>query len=901
MSRRKKMMEELERDIREHIEREAQDNIARGMSPDEARFAALRKFGNVRRVKEETREVWYLRWAAELVQDLRFGARMLAKSPGMTALVVLILALGIGANTAIFSLVNAVMLETLPVSHPEQLVVPRWSAHHPPSSLSGSSFGDCRRRPQGSSDVGGCNFSTPMFQQITGEKELFSDVAAFAGPAPIDVSGNGPASLANGELVSGDYFRTLGVQPAIGRMLERADDLPGAAPVVVLNYAYWQREFGGRANAVGSTVRLNNLVFEIIGVTDPAFTRLTPGKSLDMWMSLSEGVPLGIPWDDPKRAKPERNWWLTLIARLRPEVPRERAQAAINVVYRNQMTAAADPIFPAADDPKVTLLPAQEGLVGFRSQFGDPLKFLMAAVGIVLLITCANVAGLMLARATSRQREIAVRLTLGAGRGRIVRQLLTESILLSLLGATLGVVLAFWGAQTLSAFFVTNSFSTMLIELHPDARVLGFTIGLALLTGIVFGLAPAFLGSRFNLTPALKESSGGSQAGSRGRGRRFGVGSALVLAQVALSVVMLVGAGLLLRTLEKLRSIPAGFDANNLVLFTLNPELAGYKQPDISQFYERLSARLAVLPGVSGVTYSSDALLDGSLWSSSFQVPGIADKDGLPADELAIGPEYFSTMHIPLLRGRELSVQDMDSQHRVALINEAFARKIPAGRNPLGLQLGQDKGSLEIVGVVADTKYDDVRKAAEPTVYVAENDGGATFALRSTISPTALTASIKQIVGEMDENLPIVKMRTESDAIDRLLFNERLVARLSSLFGALALVLTCLGLYGLLAYEVARGTREIGIRMALGAQTRDVLRGVLLRGAALALVGAAAGMLVAAGVTRYIESMLYGVKPIDALTFVCVAALLLAVALAACWIPARRAMRVDPMVALRYE
>jgi predicted permease len=803
MSRRKRILDDLDQDIHEHIEHETQLNIERGMWPDEARYAALRKFGNVRRVKEETRAVWYLRWAAELAQDLRFGVRMLGKSPGMTALVVLILALGIGANTAIFSLVDAVMLESLPVSHPEQLLIPVWSAHHSPTNLSTSTFGDCGPMTESAHEASGCNFSKPVFDELCAHKDMFSD------------------------------------------------------------------------------------------------TRLTPGKSLDMWVPIAEGPTLGIHWGDPRR-KIERTWWLTMVARLAPGVSRERAEAATSVLYRNQMVTISEPVFKPEDEPRLSLLPAQEGLAGFRSDYGDPLKLLMVAVGIVLLITCANVAGLMLARSTARQRELAVRLALGAGRWRIIRQLLTESFLLSMLGSMLGVLIAFWSTQAITALFAANSYDKIVIDLRPDARVLGFTVALALLSGIAFGLAPAFLGSRLNVTPALKEIAGGSVAAGRSR-RKLGLGRALVLAQVALSVVILVGAGLLLRTLANLRAIPAGFNTDNLVLFALNPGLAGYKQPAISRLYEQLSSEFAALPGVGAVTYSSVPLLDGSLSMTSFEIPGSEDKESVGCDVMAVGPEYFSTMRIPVLSGRVPTLQDIDSMHRIAVVNETFARKITDGRSPLGVQLGQGKDALEIVGVVADSKYDDMRNATAPTVYTAQNDGETTFALRSTLPLQTLSRSIKQIVGEADLNLPIEKMRTESDAINRLLFNERLVARLSSLFGALALLLTCLGLYGLLACEVARGTREIGIRMALGAQTRDVLRGVLLRGAALALAGAAAGMLVAAGVTRYIESMLYGVKPIDGATFACVVALLLVVALAACWIPARRATRVDPIVALRYE
>jgi predicted permease len=899
MRRRKRMLNDLDQDIRDHIDRETQDNIERGMSPDEARHAALRKFGNVRRVREDSRAVWMRRWLEELVQDLRYGLRMLRKSPGFSAVAILTLALGIGANTAIFSLVNAVMLQSLPVRNPEQLVVPRWHAHQSPSNIDIGSYGDCAGNKKAAGEEGGCAFSVPMLKELRNRTDLFSSVSAFAGPASLDVNGNGAASIASGELVSGSYFQTLGVGAAMGRTLELADDLTGAVPVVVLNYTYWKSAFGGAQNVIGRTIRLNGVVFEIVGVADPSFTRLAPGKSLDMWLPLAQVLPIGVHWSLGEDEA--RNWWLTLIARLAPGMSRSRAEAATNVLYRNQTVTIPKPLFRDADEPRVTLMPAQEGLAGFRATLDDPLKLLMAAVGIVLLISCANIAGLLLARGASRQREVAVRLALGAGRGRVIRQLLTESVLLSLCGAALGILIAFWSARALAAFFAVNSYSPVLPDLRPDAKVLAFTAALALLTGIAFGSAPAFFGSRVNVSPALRNNVSGALCAVRGSRGRFGLGSALVIAQVALSVVMMIGAGLLLRTLEKLRSINPGFDPNNLVLFTLNPSLAGYKPTAITTLYEQLRGRLVALPGVTSVTYSSDALLVGSLHTSGQYLEGMKADDYLEVQMMGAGPDYFKTMHIPLLSGREFTAKDMDASQHAILVNEACARHFPGSHNVLGLHVGKGKDRREVVGVVADTKYDDMRKEDAPTAYMPLNDGGATFALRTAIVPQAAMASVKQIVNEADENLPLVKLRTQSQAIDRLLFNERLVARLSSLFGILALVLTCLGLYGLLAYEVSRRAREIGIRMALGAQQADVLRNVVTRGAALTFTGAALGILAAAGVTRYIGSMLYGVEPVDALTFVCVGALLTAVALAACWVPARRATRVDPMVALRYE
>jgi predicted permease len=835
-----------------------------------------------------------------LWQDIRYGLRMLAKNPGFTVVAVATLALGIGANTAIFSLVNAVMLQAIPVQHPEQLVVPRWSAHEWPQNTGTSSYGDCssRNRDKPGPNSGGCSLSYPMFKEIRAQKDLFSNVAAFAGPAGLDLSGNGPASMARGELVSGDYFQTLGVRAALGRTLEQADEEPGAAPMVVLNYGYWKSAFGGSAAAIGKTIRLNSVAFTIVGVTDPGFTRLTPGKTLDMWLPLTQLVPLGLQWGG--RSLEARNWWLTLAARLKPGTAPGQAEAAVNLLFRNEVLHGEKPALKEADDPKILLVPAQDALTGFRANFGEPLYLLMAAVGIILLIACANVAGLMLARATAREKEMAVRLALGAGRGRVIQQLLTESVMLSVAGAALGVLVAFWGATGLAEFLAANSYHPLTLDLQPDAKVLLFTVGVALLTGIGFGLAPAFRGTRIDVAPTLKENAGSLSAG----GRRFGLGSSLVVAQVALSMVVLISAGLLLRTLEKLKSINPGFDTSNVLLFSVDPTLAGYKENNIQNVYDDLTRRLAALPGVVSASYSSDALLDGGLWTSDVQVEGQKGKDTVEVQMLAVGPEFLETMRIPLVTGRTLLEADMRSKQDVALVNQAFVRKFLEPREPMGMHFGgTDPGEAqhEIVGVVADTKYDDMRKADEPTAYVPLKNGQLTFALRTAGAPGALIPAVRNTVNDVDENLPVFDVRTQTQTIDRLLVNQRLVARLSSLFGLLGLLLACIGLYGLLSYEVARRTREIGIRAALGAQRRDVLRLVLRQGLVLIVVGLVAGVVVAYGATRFLQSLLFGVRATDPWTFAAVCGLLVIVGVLACYIPARRATHVDPMVALRYE
>jgi predicted permease len=837
-----------------------------------------------------------------LWQDVRYGLRMLGKNPGFAAVAILTLALGIGANTAIFSLLNAVVLQSMPVRNPQQLVVLRWSAHGRPQNAGSSSYGDCHRTQWNGSFSSGCSFSYPMFLQTRARTDVFSSVMAFAGPAQLNLSGNGPASMGRGELVSGNYFQTLGVAPALGRIIEASDELPGAKAVVVLSYGYWQSAFGSSPSAVGKTIRLNAVPFTIVGVADPHFTRLTPGKSQDMWLPLSQMVPLGLKWGN--QTADAGNWWLTLVARLKPEVRLAQAESAISLLFRNEVTHGAKPALKDADKPEVVLLTVQQGLVGMREQIQEPLYLLMAAVGMVLLIACANVAGLLVARATARQREMAVRIALGAGRGRVIQQLLTESLLLSAAGAALGIVFAYWTASGLAAFLSANWPSPLQIDVQPDTRVLGFASGIAVLTGILFGLAPAFRSTRVDVAPTLKETAGSISNSTHVGNRRFGLANSLVMAQVALSMVVLVGAGLVVRTLANLKNINPGFDTHNVLLFAVDPTLTGYSGQKIQNLYSDLQSRLATLPGVVAASYSSGVLLDNGLWTSDVQIEGRSDKSIVEIDMLAVGPGFFETMRIPLLMGRMPGPGDYGSAQSVAVVNEAFVRNYLENKNPLGLHFGgSDPKSkqYQIVGIVGDAKYEQLRNDVAPTAYVPLQEGAAYFALRTASNPATLTAAVRRTVSDLDDNLPIFDVRTQTQTIDRLLFNERLIARLSSLFALLALILPCLGLYGLLSYEVARRTREIGIRTALGAQRPDILRLVVGQAAFLTTAGALLGIAIALGVTRCLRSLLYGVRTSDPLTFAAVALLLLTVALLACYLPARRATRVDPLVALRYE
>lgn len=1017
MKRRERMMQDLEQDIREHIETETQDNIARGMSPEEARYAALRKFGNVRRVQEEAREVWSFVWLEQLWQDVRFALRMLRKSPAFTAVAVLTLAFGIGANTAIFSLIDAVLLRSLPVQNPAQLVLLKWSARKSPNIHGMASWGDCPSDLRdGRANPSGCSFSEPMFREIAAAN-IFQGTAAFANSGRLDLTGNGPASVINGQLVSGDFFRTMGLNAALGRLLDASDDTATAAPVTVLNYGYWQSAFGGSRDVIGRTIELNAVSFTIVGVAEQRFTGITPGSDYDVWVPLIQGgkinpqqkiqSSLGI----LDRQHDAANWWLTIVGRMKPGTPPAQSQAMASGIFRNEMLHGAVPMLhgnptagapmprvgtPAGagsgpargsalapipmqdasgnaavqfhrevsgapppqspgdgnalfglpapqaapvsgarpaetpsvpqtfsteeDNPQVALISAQTGLVGTRARYSDPLYLLMLAVGIILLIACANVAGLMLARAAARQKEMAVRLALGAGRARIVRQLLTESVMLSVLGGALGILFAYWGAHAIVSFVSSNQTRSLGFATGVDLRVLGFTVAISLCTGIIFGVAPAFCSVRVNLTPALKEGEGSSAGAGHAGGKWFSIGNALVVTQVALAIVVLVGAGLLVRTLQNLRGVDMGFDAHNILIFGIDPTLAGYKGAQADILYRDLQGRLAETPGVKSASYSMMPLLSNGLMITMFHWPGTPADQTAEADMLDVGPNFFETLHIPFLAGREFGAADFEiaagnggdkptAAPTPVIVNQAFVEKYLAKENPIGKAFGESAAGpfgaatpgYEIVGVVHDAKYNDLRREIHPMMYQPHHVGVATFEIRTAADPQALLPAIREVVGQVNADLPLFGVTTQSEQIDRLLFQERLVARLAGFFGVLALVLACIGLYGLLSYEVSRRTREIGIRIALGAQPERVLRLVLRQGIALAIVGVIVGIVVALGVTRYLASMLYEVRASDPVTMIAAAVLLALVALAACYIPARRATRVDPMVALRYE
>ncbi|HEY6290079.1 MAG TPA: ABC transporter permease [Terriglobia bacterium] len=920
---RKRLEATLDEELRAHLEMLVEENVRRGMPPDEARYAALRSFGGLEQVKELYREQRGLPMIETLMQDVRYGFRMLAKSPGFTAVVILSLALGIGANTAIFSLIDAVMLTMLPVRQPEQLVLLNWVSKGQSYAIrgyDGHSWQDKMGRDIGTS------FSYAIYRAIRARNNAFSDVLGFAeADQRLNVIASGLSGLAKGEYVSGNYFSTLGVGAALGRTFVPADDKTGAAPVAVISYAYWTSRFGRDPSVVGKAITVNNVPFTLIGVSAPEYFGLQAGRPTDAWIPLSTHSEVDPGWSVwlPKGESvftARTEWWVLMMGRLKPGVTAQQACASLDVIVR-QEAAGIEPLPPAERRPDTSLQPpttqlepASGGLDALRREFSQPLKVLMSLVALVLLIACANVANLLLARAEWRQKEIAVRLALGAGRRRLVRQLLTESVLLAAAGGGGGVILAYWASGVLLKFMSSGG-DPIQISVSPDLRVLGFTVLVSLATGILFGLAPALRGTRLDLTPALKEGTGRiTGSGRRGGRMRIGLGKALVVAQAAMAVLLLVGAGLFVRTLRNLETEDIGFDRSSLLLFTVDASRAGYNGQRTATLYEEMQRRIEAIPGVRSATLSRHALINDGRGGSDVFIQGYVPKPGERGGTSDVythyvGPRFFETFRIPLLLGRIIEAADIEGAPRIAVVNSIFARRYLGGGSPIGRRFGFDaakNAEIAIVGVVGDARYGELREEPPPTIYFPYAQHldileFMTFEVRTAGDPRNLIPAVRQVVQNLDRNVPMRDVITQSEQIDQATFQERLFARLSSFFALLALVLACVGLYGMMSYAVARRTNEIGIRMALGAQRAKILRMVLREAITLAGLGIVTGVPAAWAASRLIATMLYGLKPTDPLTVLVAIAVMAVVTVLAGYLPARRASRVDPMVALRYE
>jgi predicted permease len=916
-----RMEDELQTELQFHLEREIEENIVRGMTPEEARSAAIRSFGGVERVKEESRDVRGVRLVEELWQDLRYGLRMLLKSKGFTIVAVLSLALGIGANTALFSVVDAVLLKTLPVAAPEALVLFEWQA--------GPTFR--------TSGMSGTSSALALFRYDVVEKmrqaraarpesplsNFFAFAPIYEGIAVVDDQ----AEIVNGQAVSGGYYAGLGVQPILGRAITDEDDKPGAAPVVVLSHQFWQERFGANPAVTGQPLKLNKQSFTIIGVTPPAFT-----GTLQVGYYPAVTVPIAceplLRGENSRLGTANRPgpWWLHLMGRLKPGATYEQARESLNGAFQAAALEVMPPPRnqndPAQLDPKdYPLLVAQSGSRGMlddRREYSATIYGLFIVVALVLLIACANVANVLLARAALRGPEISVRLAVGAGRRRLVQQLLTESMLLAALGGAVGVLFAFWGKSALLAMTDKDAgFLPSGIDLNLNWRVLAFTIVISLLTGVLFGLAPAWRATSQDLTTALKQSRRTTGAVSR-------LSKGLIVAQVALSLLILVGSGLFIRTLYNLQRVNLGFNQENLLLFKLQPDQGGYKEERLLQFYQRLFDRLDNLPGVRAATFQRTPLIANDNSANGILLPGetemTAGRRG--TSRQTARENYFTMMEIPLLRGRDFTAQDDQHARFVAIVNQTFVRRYFPNDDALGKRVifRHNKREVEIIGIVADTKYTRQREETKPLLYTPWRQEGAMigkmhFALRTAGEPTALASTVRQVVRDLDSNLPVTEVTTQTARSRATLGRERLYARLLSFFGGLALLLAAIGLSGVLAYSVAQRTNEIGIRMALGAQAHDVLRLVIWQGMKLVLIGLVAGTAGGYALKRLVESKyvsledwqrqfgerLYGVSAADPWTFSLIAALLTLAALAACYAPARRATKVDPIIVLRSE
>jgi predicted permease len=898
---------ELREELQFHLAEEADERQADGLTEDQARSAASRDLGNVTLLREDTRTLWTWTPLEQLAQDLRYAVRIMFKNRAFTALAVLSLALGIGANTAIYSFMDSILLRSLPVSDPASLVAVKWRAR-PVNFANGSEFvlhsidGSTYRDSVGTSAA---IFPFPAFERLEqASAPVLSSLFAYKPAGSVNVMIKGEAELAKGEYVSGDFFRGLAVSPAAGRLILADDDRAGAAPVAVLSMGYSQRRFGGAANATGQPILINNVPFTVVGVAPSEFFGVDPAEAphvyLPMHATLLFGPGAGQGFVD------QNYYWVEMMGRLRPGVSLAQAQAALAGPFAQWVASTATTDGERANLPVLHLEEGAGGLDTLRRRYSKPLYVLWAMVALILAIACANTANLLLARASARKREMAVRLSIGAGRFRVVRQLLTESVLLASLSGALGILIAVAGIRALTRL-LANGQEGFTLHAELNWHVLAVTLGLSLLCGLLFGLAPALQLARPALMPALKDTSVTERRGRVRHGMpRPNATQALVVAQIAISLLLLVAAGLFVRTLSNLQSIPLGFNRDNVLLFEVNAPQAGYPQPKVAAFYAELRRRLSEIPGVRAATLSHASLIRAGR-QYSITVNGVPARDHRI---LQTGPSFFSTMQIPMLRGREIEDRDRQGISPVAVVSDLFARTYFGEENPIGrhITLGggnQNRVDLEIIGVAAMARYGGLKGSIPPVVYIPyaadPQQRQATFALRTDGDPLRYVSAVREVVREADARVPVTNVKTQAADIDQTINQEIVFARLCSAFAILALVIACVGLYGTMAYAVARRTREIGIRMALGAQRGSVIWMVLREVCVLVIIGLAISVPTAIGTSRLIESFLFNMKPNDPRALAFAAAILLSAALVAGYRPARRASRVDPMIALRHE
>jgi macrolide transport system ATP-binding/permease protein len=915
---RRRKEDELREELDFHVSEEAEQGVGAGLPEEAARSAARRELGNVGLIQEDTRSTWGWALLDQLAQDLRYAGRAMKSNPLFTLLAMLTLALGIGANTAIFSFMDAVLLRTLPVADPQSLIVFRWHTKTQHDSvMHGMSTGassDTYDDPQ-IGTTGGI-FPYPAFElvQKLNNDSMFSSLFAFesAFADGLNVSIKGEPGLQPGVFVSGEFFSGLGVSPVAGRLILPDDDRTSAPAVAVVSYSLSQARFGGPANAISQAILVDNIPFTVIGVAPPGFFGVDPRYNPSIYLPFRTNLALGAA--NPFGLRPDSYlaqnfYWVQMMARLRPGVSAQQAQVALVDPFHQWVNTTATNDLERANLPHLLVKSAANGLDSLRRDYSQPLYLLLAMVVSILLLACANVANLLLARAAARRREIALRLSIGAGRFRIVRQLLTESLLLASASGVLGLLFAFWGIRFLTLLFA-NGRNDFPVRAELNWHVLAAALALSLLTGIIFGLVPALQATKVDVLPSLKESRGTRGTTKRGF-RRVSLSNVLVAGQIAVSMLLLVAAGLFLRTLSNLQSIHLGFNRENVLLFRLNALKVGHKDTELFDFYESLRRQFSEIPGVNAATVS-----EGSI---------VAGETGLPLtiDAVPVGPErrvwsvgarFFRTMQIPILAGRDFDEHDRPATTAVTVINEKFAKSYFPGRNPLGehvqlLQAGETQSvarDMEIVGVSRDARYGSLTKDIPPVAYILfdqayPREDRAEYALRTAGDPLSYAAAVREIVRRVDPRIPVSEIKTQVADIDETISQQIAFAKLCGAFAILALTIAGVGLYGSVSYSVARRTSEIGIRMALGSQRGKVIGMVLREVSLLAAAGLAVGIVAALATSKLVESFLYGIKGDDPFSLFTAALILLGACFLGAFTPAWRASRIDPTVALRHE
>jgi predicted permease len=894
---------EFREEVQTHIELLKDRLMHQGMSREEAAKAAVRQFGNPVLVEQRHRDARSFLWFATVFQDVRYGVRMLAKNPGLTAIAITSLALGIGANTAIFTLAKAALFDALSVPQPGQLRLLAYAQDV--RSVVQHDWGDFYTDGQGRTVI--ASFSYPAYRELERRDRSLGDLFAFVDLSQFEhlsATIDGHAEVVTAELVSGNFFQGMRVGTALGRPIEPADDsLPGSGAVAVISDSFWQRRFDRSPSVIGKTIDVNLTPFTIVGVAPRGFAGASHVHTpQDLFLPLSM-QPVIFPKPTGSLLSDADTWWIQILGRLDPSTSDEQARASLavslNQAIRSTMTVPAD-----RSVPPLLLLPGGRGWNYAAQELEHPMPFLLGLAGLVLLLACVNVANLLLGRFSSRSREISIRLALGAGNKRVVRQMLTESLCLSMLGGAAGLLLGYLGRNILP-HLLSASWAPTALNTRFDWRVFAFTFAISVLTGLGFGAGPAWQATRTSLNAGLKD--GGT---TMTRHRRGIAGKMLVTLQISLCMLLLVSAGLFLRTLVNLNSLDPGFNKRGLLLFAIEPPQQRYSAPRNIELLHRLEERISSVPGVESVTLSREALLAQSGSNSDFLPEGrpkIAGRSKyVPYN--SVGQSFFTTMGIPILYGRSFDPRDTPSSPGVAIINRALAQKEFGGTNPVGKSFRTKEGGeqIEIVGICADAKYALLRADDAPTFYVLYTQqknvaGSMTFEVRTQGEPRDFVGPVRSAVESVDKDLPLIEMRTQQEQIDATLAPERSFATVTSGFGVLALLLACIGVYGVMAAGVSRRFNEIGIRMALGARSDQVRRMVVGEAIALALVGIGAGLCAALFLTRLLSSFLFGLKPTDSATLAGAGSLLLTVAILASWGPARRASRIQPVQALRHE